>query len=69
MPVATPSIKIDGVKKLGGVVKLHGNNYDEAQTEALRMVIDEGRSLIHPFGIFLKFFFSRECHKNVFPFR
>ena len=31
MPLATPRIKVDAVRKHGGNVVLHGNNYDEAQ--------------------------------------
>ena len=49
MPTATPAIKVDGVRKFGGTVVLHGNNYDEAQAEAMRRVESEGRTLIHPF--------------------
>jgi len=48
MPVATPSIKVDAVRKHGGNVLLHGSNYDEAQSEAMRLA-EEGRTLIHPF--------------------
>eukprot|EP00510_Aplanochytrium_minuta_P000911 CAMPEP_0184011128 /NCGR_PEP_ID=MMETSP0954-20121128/3643_1 /TAXON_ID=627963 /ORGANISM="Aplanochytrium sp, Strain PBS07" /LENGTH=589 /DNA_ID=CAMNT_0026290887 /DNA_START=68 /DNA_END=1837 /DNA_ORIENTATION=- len=49
MPQATPSIKVNAVRKFGGNVKLHGMNYDEAQAEALRLAKEEGRTLIHPF--------------------
>lgn len=49
MPTATPSIKVDAVRKLGGNVKLVGATYDEAQVEAMRYVEEEGRTLIHPF--------------------
>ncbi len=52
MPLATPRIKVDGVRKLGGdsaTVVLHGMTYDEAQAEAMRRVEEEGRTLIHPF--------------------
>ena len=38
MPTGSPTIKVDAVKKFGGNVLLHGANYDEAQTEALRLV-------------------------------
>lgn len=48
MPKATPRIKVDAVRKNGGNVLLIGNNYDEAQAEALRLAA-EGRTLIHPF--------------------
>ena len=49
MPIATPSIKVNSVRKLGGNVVLHGANYDEAAAEAMRRVEEEGRTLIHPF--------------------
>lgn len=49
MPTGTPSIKVDGVRKLGGRVVLHGDTYDEAAAEAARLVEVEGRTLIHPF--------------------
>jgi threonine dehydratase len=49
MPTGTPAIKVDSVRKWGGTVLLHGANYDEAQTEALRLVEVEERTLIHPF--------------------
>ena len=52
MPIATPRIKVDAVRKFGGdtaSVVLHGENYDEAQAEAMRLVESEGRTLIHPF--------------------
>ena len=49
MPKGTPSIKVDGVRKLKGNVKLHGASYDEAAAEAHRLVEEEGRTLIHPF--------------------
>jgi len=49
MPLATPQIKVDAVRKFGGNVKLFGNNYDEAQAEAIRLRDSQGRTLIHPF--------------------
>eukprot|EP00123_Amoebidium_parasiticum_P015053 comp22760_c1_seq1/m.35549 comp22760_c1_seq1/g.35549 ORF comp22760_c1_seq1/g.35549 comp22760_c1_seq1/m.35549 type:complete len:595 (-) comp22760_c1_seq1:553-2337(-) len=51
MPVPTPSIKVDGVRRHGGKVRvlLHGNNYDEAQAEAIRLMKEEGRTMIHPY--------------------
>ena len=49
MPTATPAIKVNAVRKLGGNVVLHGSNYDEAAAEAMRRVAQEGRTLIHPF--------------------
>lgn len=32
MPVTTPAIKVDAVRRLGGRVDLHGDSYSETQT-------------------------------------
>lgn len=34
MPVTTPQIKVDSVRRLGGTVQLHGESYTETQTYA-----------------------------------
>lgn len=52
MPVATPMIKVDAVRRFGGptvTIKLHGQNFDAAAAEARRMVQERGLTLIHPF--------------------
>ena len=52
MPTATPSLKVNAVRTHGGptvVVRLFGNNYDEAATEAHRLKEEEHLELIHPF--------------------
>jgi threonine dehydratase len=52
MPLATPSIKVNAVRAHGGStveVRLIGNNYDEAASEAKRLEKEEGLALIHPF--------------------
>jgi threonine dehydratase len=52
MPLATPAIKVDAVRRFGGsctTIVLHGKNYDEASAEANRLVQEEGRALVHPF--------------------
>ena len=52
MPLATPLIKVNAVRRFGGptvTVKLHGQNYDEAAAEASRLVKEQGLTLIHPF--------------------
>ena len=52
MPRGTPRIKVDAVAQHGGDyvrVLLHGDSYDDAYAEALRLVEEEGRTLIHPF--------------------
>jgi len=52
MPLATPSIKVDAVRRFGGptvTVKLHGQNFDAAAAEARKMVQELGLTMIHPF--------------------
>lgn len=52
MPQATPKIKVDAVRRFGGnraKVVLHGQNYDEAASEANRLVKEEGLTMVHPF--------------------
>jgi threonine dehydratase len=52
MPLATPTIKVNAVRRFGGptvTVKLHGNNFDEAAEEANRLVKEQNLNLVHPF--------------------
>ncbi|MBI5612922.1 MAG: threonine ammonia-lyase, biosynthetic [Gammaproteobacteria bacterium] len=49
MPVTTPSIKIDAVRNLGGEVVLHGDNYDAAYAQALRIGREQGLTFVHPY--------------------
>ena len=49
MPLITPDIKVEAVKRLGGTVKLVGENYDECQAYAIETAKEEGLSYIHPF--------------------
>jgi threonine dehydratase len=52
MPLATPAIKVKAVRMHGGPfveVRLFGNNYDEAATEANRLKTEEGMTFVHPF--------------------
>jgi threonine dehydratase len=49
MPERTPLIKVSNTERFGAQVVLHGHNYDEAMTEALRRRDAEARVLIHPF--------------------
>lgn len=48
MPLTTPAIKVDAVRRLGGEVRLHGDSFDEAATEARRLA-EEGLTPIHPY--------------------
>jgi threonine dehydratase len=49
MPVTTPQIKIDAVKKRGGEVVLAGESYDEAYTHALALEKKQKLSFVHPY--------------------
>ncbi|WP_425381039.1 threonine ammonia-lyase [Spiroplasma endosymbiont of Polydrusus pterygomalis] len=52
MPVTAPLAKIAATKEFGGAkctVKLYGNMFDDAMTEALRLEKEEGLTLVHPY--------------------
>ena len=49
MPVSTPSIKWRNVERLGGNVVLHGNDFDAAKAECLRLVTRDGLTFIPPY--------------------
>ncbi len=49
MPLATPLVKVTATRGYGAEVILHGANYDEACTEALRRCEIEGLTFLHPF--------------------
>ncbi|MDR1889977.1 MAG: threonine ammonia-lyase, biosynthetic [Zoogloeaceae bacterium] len=49
MPVTTPAIKVDAVKKRGGEVVLAGDSYDSAYARALELEKAEKLTFIHPF--------------------
>lgn len=49
MPVTTPVIKVEAVKRLGGKVILHGNNYSEAADHVKQLIEETGMTFIHPF--------------------
>ena len=49
MPLATPLVKVTATRNFGAEVVLHGANYDEAYTEAMRLCAAEGMTFIHPF--------------------
>ena len=49
MPNSTPDIKVDAVKRFGGNVVLFGQNFDEANAEALRLAEVNGYTMIPPF--------------------
>jgi threonine dehydratase len=49
MPLMTPLVKVSATAGFGAEVLLHGANYDEACTEALRISNEEGVTFLHPF--------------------
>lgn len=49
MPTATPSIKYQNVARLGSKVVLHGDDFDAAQKECLRLAAQHGLTNIPPF--------------------
>lgn len=49
MPVTTPTIKVEAVRKLGGEVVLHGDTYDDAYAHARELEAEQGLTFIHPF--------------------
>ena len=50
MPEATPLLKVNGVKRYGANVVLHGSNYDEAYQYAQDLVTKEHKIFVHPFA-------------------
>ena len=49
MPEGTPAIKHRNVSRLGGVVRLHGEDFDAAKAEAERLEKEHGLTSIPPF--------------------
>ena len=49
MPVTTPQIKIDAVRKRGANVVLHGDSYSDASTHALGLAKKHKLSYVHPY--------------------
>ncbi|MBO9490435.1 threonine ammonia-lyase, biosynthetic [Endozoicomonas sp. G2_1] len=49
MPITTPDIKVDNVKRLGGEVRLMGKSFNEAQTAAFEIAEQEQKTFIAPF--------------------
>ena len=49
MPVTTPTIKVESVRRLGGEVLLAGDSYSEAEAECRRLAGARALTLIHPF--------------------
>ncbi len=49
MPVTTPRIKVEAVRRLGGKAVLHGDSFDEASGHAQMLQERHGYAFIHPF--------------------
>jgi threonine dehydratase len=49
MPITTPDIKVDNVRRFGAEVRLIGNSFNEAQVASLEYARDENKTLVHPF--------------------
>ena len=49
MPVTTPHIKVDSVRELGAEVTLHGDSYDDAYEEAVRIGRRRRLTFVHPY--------------------
>ncbi|HZS69827.1 MAG TPA: threonine ammonia-lyase, biosynthetic [Burkholderiales bacterium] len=49
MPVTTPRIKVDAVRSRGAQVRLHGDSYNDAYAEALRLKRRRALTFVHPY--------------------
>ncbi len=49
MPRHTPTVKVERTRGFGAEVQLHGETFDEARDEALRLAAAQGLTFVHPF--------------------
>ena len=49
MPSTTPNIKVQAVQRMGAMIELHGNTYNEAYEHARRRADETGMTFIHPY--------------------
>ncbi len=49
MPITTPEIKVDNVRRFGAEVRLVGKSFNEAQAASLKFAEAESKTIIHPF--------------------
>lgn len=49
MPVSTPEVKVNAVKRFGGEVVLHGDSYSDAYAHSVTLQQQEGLTFVHPF--------------------
>lgn len=50
MPTTTPLVKVNNTKDYGAEVVLHGETFDDAAAEAMRLVEEKGYTYISPFN-------------------
>jgi threonine dehydratase len=50
VPIHTPKVKIDGIKKYGADLVLFGENYDEAERKAKKLAREDGCAYISPYN-------------------
>ncbi|WP_448565741.1 threonine ammonia-lyase, biosynthetic [Thalassotalea ganghwensis] len=49
MPITTPDIKVDNVRRFGAEVRLVGKSFNEAQAASMEFAEQEHKTYIHPF--------------------
>jgi len=49
MPITTPDIKVDNVRRFGAEVRLIGKSFNEAQSASQQFALDENKTIIPPF--------------------
>ena len=49
MPVSTPEVKVNAVRRFGGEVVLHGDSYSDAYAHAVELQEKEDLTFVHPF--------------------
>ncbi|MBF0193381.1 MAG: threonine ammonia-lyase, biosynthetic [Magnetococcales bacterium] len=49
MPLTTPTIKVEAVRRMGAQVQLHGDNYSEAAELCNSLAKEKNMTFIHPF--------------------
>ena len=49
MPRTTPDIKVSSVRRHGGKVVLHGDSFDEALAQALKLQARDNLTFVHPY--------------------
>ncbi len=50
VPRGTPQVKLRAIRDLGVKLRIHGSEYMEAETEAKRIAVEEGRIFISPYN-------------------